>query len=226
MVRTRKTAPANPPMPELATILADIQRQLQEQRQEIAQLRAERNQAPPVQAVPPPAQPVPPVQPAPPVQPVPPVVQPEAQPYIPQEAEAPLAPNEVQVQPQHVREEQLYERFRKMKAPEFEGPTDPVAADNWLLDIQVILDFMNLTEQEKVLCASFALKKNARHWWRTVQLKRDIMVMTWADFVEEFKIMYYNKEVLATQQDEFLNFTQGNLSVMDCNAPPSAVRYY
>ncbi|GMN51137.1 hypothetical protein TIFTF001_020290 [Ficus carica] len=37
-----------------------------------------------------------------------------------------------------------------MKAPEFEGPMDPIAADNWLIDIQVILDFMRLTEQEKM----------------------------------------------------------------------------
>ena len=52
----------------------------------------------------------------------------------------------VQVHPQPVQEDLLYERFRRMKAPEFEGPTNPVAADNWLLDIQVILDFMRLTE--------------------------------------------------------------------------------
>ena len=42
-------------------------------------------------------------------------------------------------------------------------PTDPIEADNWLIDIQVILDFMGLTEHEKVLCASFALKNDARH---------------------------------------------------------------
>ena len=77
---------------------------------------------------------------------------------IPRDAEVPLAPAGIQVNPPLVREDLLYERFRRMKVPEFEGPTDPIAADNWLIDIQVILDFMRLTEQEKVLCASFALK--------------------------------------------------------------------
>ena len=66
--------------------------------------------------------------------------------------------------PPLVREDLLYERFRRMKVLEFEGPTDPTAVDNWLIDIQVILDFMRLIEQEKVICASFALKKDARHW--------------------------------------------------------------
>ena len=46
-------------------------------------------------------------------------------------------------------------------------------------------------------------------------MRRDVMAMSWADFITEFKTMYYNKEVLATQQDEFLNFTQGNLTVME-----------
>ncbi|GMN65116.1 hypothetical protein TIFTF001_034186 [Ficus carica] len=73
-----------------------------------------------------------------------------------------------------------------MKAPEFEGLTDLIEADNWLIDIQVILDFMGLTEQEKVLCASFAFKKDAPHW-----------------------------EILAAQQDEFTSFKQGSMSVLE-----------
>ncbi|GMN63216.1 hypothetical protein TIFTF001_032309 [Ficus carica] len=102
-----------------------------------------------------------------------------------------------------------------MKAPEFEGPTDPVAADNWLIDIQVILDFMRLTEQEKVLCASFAFKKDARHWWTTIQMRRDVMAMSWQDFVTEFRAMYYNAEILAVQQDEFTSLQQGSMTVME-----------
>ena len=84
-----------------------------------------------------------------------------------------------------------------MKAPEFEGPTDLIEADNWLIDIQVILDLMGFTEQEKVFCASFALKKDARHWWMTVQMCRDVMIMSWQDFVAEFRTMYCNREILA-----------------------------
>ena len=57
----------------------------------------------------------------------------------------------------------LYEKFRRMRAPEFEGSFDPLVADEWLSSLQVILDFMNLTDQEKVRCASFVLKKDARY---------------------------------------------------------------
>ena len=72
---------------------------------------------------------------------------------------------------------------------EFEGTTNPIEADNWLIDIQVILDFMRLMEQEKVLCASFALKKDARHWWMTVQMSRNMANMSWQDFIAEFRTM-------------------------------------
>ncbi|GMN73574.1 hypothetical protein TIFTF001_053716 [Ficus carica] len=99
-----------------------------------------------------------------------------------------------------------------MKAPEFEGTTYPIVADNWLIDIQVILDFMGLTEHEKVLCASFASKKDARHRWRTVQMRRNVTNMDWQDFVAEFSTMYSNGEILAVQQDEFTSFKQGSMS--------------
>ncbi|GMN64524.1 hypothetical protein TIFTF001_033593 [Ficus carica] len=135
---------------------------------------------------------------SPPVHQVPPAVPqvPEVQPEIPRNAEIPMAPVGGQ-------------------APEFEGSTDPIAADNWLIDIQVILDFMRLTEQEKVLCASFAIKKDARHWWMTVQMRRDVMAMSWQDFVTEFRAMYYNAEILAAQQDEFTSLRQGSMTVME-----------
>ncbi|GMN27167.1 hypothetical protein TIFTF001_046119 [Ficus carica] len=102
-----------------------------------------------------------------------------------------------------------------MKAPEFEGSTNPIEADNWLIDLQVALNFLRLNDQEKVLCASFMLRKDARLWWETVQIRRDVTQMTWEDFVEEFKEQYFNTEVMEAQQDEFDKFRQGNLSVAE-----------
>ena len=102
---------------------------MQEQQRETNRLReqvARFNQIPRANEVPQQDNPVPPLAPQ-----VPRVHQ-----------EVPLAP----ANPPLVREDLLYERFRWMKAPEFEGLTDPIEADNWLIDIQVILDFMGLSE--------------------------------------------------------------------------------
>ncbi|GMN19321.1 hypothetical protein TIFTF001_046937 [Ficus carica] len=100
-----------------------------------------------------------------------------------------------------------------MKVPEFKGSTNPIEIDNWLIDLQVILNFLRLNDQEKVLCASFMLRKDARLWWETVQIRRDVSQMTWEDFVDEFKEKYFNTEVMEAQHDEFNSFRQGNLSV-------------
>ena len=89
-------------------------------------------------------------------------------------------------------EEPLFERFRRMKPPEFKGSTDLLEAEEWLTSLQIILNFMNLTEQEKVLCASYVLKKDARYWWETVALRRNVMTMTWNEFLGEFNEKYYN----------------------------------
>ncbi|GMN28967.1 hypothetical protein TIFTF001_041252 [Ficus carica] len=131
MVCPRRIVPLNPPEPDLATVVANLQQQLLEQQRETNRLQeqiARMNQRPQVNEVLPRAHQVPPV-----VPPVP-EVQPEVQPEAPRNAEIPMAPAGVQMNLPLVREDLLYERFRRMKAPEFEGPMDPTAADNWLID--------------------------------------------------------------------------------------------
>ncbi|KAL5573891.1 hypothetical protein UlMin_023488 [Ulmus minor] len=111
--------------------------------------------------------------------------------------------------------EPLYARFGKMKPTEFVGSTDPLEAEEWLSSIETILEFMRLTDQERVSCASFMFKKDARHWWSTVKMTRDVTVMTWADFVREFNQKYYNSAILRAQQDEFMNLKQGSMTVIE-----------
>ncbi|KAL5578516.1 hypothetical protein UlMin_020215 [Ulmus minor] len=111
--------------------------------------------------------------------------------------------------------EPLYARFGKMKPTEFAGSTNPLEAEEWLSSIETILEFMRLTDQERVSCASFMLKKDARHWWATVKMTRDVTEMTWADFVSEFNQKYYNSAILRAQQDEFMNLKQGSMTVIE-----------
>ncbi|GMN64406.1 hypothetical protein TIFTF001_033488 [Ficus carica] len=224
MVRPRTRANPNPQEPDLANVVARLQQQLLEQQQEMNRLReqiAQLNQIPRVNVVPPQENPVPSVVPQ----------VPEVHQEISRNAGVQLAPARVQANPPLIIEDLLYECFRRMKVPEFEGPTEPIEADNWLIDIRVILDFMGLSEQDKVLCASFTLKKDARHWWMTVQMRRNVTTMSWQDFVTEFRAMYYNREILAAQHDEFNSFRQGSMIVMEAvkkfeHNPPTLVSDY
>ena len=71
-----------------------------------------------------------------------------------------------------------------MKPAEFAGSTDHLEVEEWISSMETILDFMQLNDQERVACASFMLKKDARHWWATVKLTRNVEAMTWADFIK------------------------------------------
>ena len=102
-----------------------------------------------------------------------------------------------------------------MKPAEFAGSTDPLEAEEWLSSIETILDFMELSDRERVMCATYMLKKDARHWWGSVKLRRNVDNMTWGEFVEEFNQKYYNPTALRAQQNEFLNIKQGNMTVVD-----------
>ncbi|KAL5560800.1 hypothetical protein UlMin_037011 [Ulmus minor] len=70
-------------------------------------------------------------------------------------------------------------------------------------------------DYSEVLCASYMLKRDARHWWGAVKLRRDVGIMTWNDFVREFNHKYYNPTALRAQQNEFLNLKQGSMTVME-----------
>ncbi|KAL5553282.1 hypothetical protein UlMin_040683 [Ulmus minor] len=119
--------------------------------------------------------------------------------------------------PEHpvIQQEPLYERFRRMKPDEFEGSSDPLVAEEWLSSIQTILDFMHLNEREKVLCATYVLKKDARYWWETVKMRRNVQDMTWDEFIAEFNQKYYNRMAMRAQQNEFINIKQGSMSVTE-----------
>ena len=51
---------------------------------------------------------------------------------------------------------------------------------------QVDSGFMELNDREKVLCATYMLKKEARYWWEVVKARRKVQTISWTNFEEEF----------------------------------------
>ena len=111
--------------------------------------------------------------------------------------------------------ETLYIRFSKLKPKVFKGTTDPYEAEEWLHSTQAILEAMELSDKEKIQCATFMLKKEARYWWRTVKKRIDVSTTTWEEFVIEFNLKYFNSEMVITQQTEFHNLKQGQMTVAE-----------
>ncbi|KAL5583161.1 hypothetical protein UlMin_015603 [Ulmus minor] len=109
--------------------------------------------------------------------------------------------------------EPLYERFRKQGPPSFEGTTDPLVAEEWIRSIERILDFMMLTDQERIMCATYMFIKDARYWWDVEKQTRDLTTLSWTEFVQMFNRKYFSPTVLLCKEAEFNNLQQGNLSV-------------
>ena len=61
--------------------------------------------------------------------------------------------------------------------------------------ISVILDFMRVEGKERVDCASYMLRNDARIWWDVVRQRRDTATMTWEDFKSIFNEKYYSVAV-------------------------------
>ena len=63
--------------------------------------------------------------------------------------------------PPIIRRETLYARFSILEPKEFKGSMDPYEAEDWLHSTQAILEVMELSDKEKILCATFTLKGEA-----------------------------------------------------------------
>ena len=125
-----------------------------------------------------------------------------------------LAP---QVVPPNVgdRMEPIYERFWKQNPPVFEGGPDPLKAEQWMTMIASIFDFMRVEDNDRVRCAIYMLRDDARIWWEIVSQGHNLNTMTWDAFRALFYEKYYNESIRAAQAEEFARLVQGSMTVTE-----------
>ncbi|KAG6473219.1 hypothetical protein ZIOFF_067132 [Zingiber officinale] len=109
----------------------------------------------------------------------------------------------------------VYKQFRELGPTEFKGTTDPIVAEGWIRSLETIFDFMQLTDADKVRCAIFMLRDDARVWWEGVRLTVDLTTLTWADFKEIFYGKYFTVDNRTRLAREFLELRQGDMTVAE-----------
>ena len=67
--------------------------------------------------------------------------------------------------------------------------------------ISCILDFMRVERSDRVACASYMFREDARIWWDVVVQRRNVTVMTWEEFTNIFNEKYYSVAVRAVKVD-------------------------
>ena len=109
-----------------------------------------------------------------------------------------------------------YDKLRKQGAEEFVGTTDPLVAETWFKRTERILNQMYCTPEERYDYATSLLQGAAWSWWETVPNSQVYPpVLTYGDFVREFKNNYAPDIFKDEKRKEFLNLKQGNMSVAE-----------
>ncbi|XP_012833825.1 PREDICTED: uncharacterized protein LOC105954689 [Erythranthe guttata] len=117
-------------------------------------------------------------------------------------------------------EDQRFERFLRFRPPKFVGEPDDRKAENWLNELEKIFEVTNYSDSQKVSYAAFQLEETARHWWRVVNQKwaQNNTARTWANFVQEFNEKFIPKVVKNARERDFMNLTQGTMTVAQYEA--------
>ena len=109
----------------------------------------------------------------------------------------------------------MYERFRKQQPSIFEGGPDPLKAEQWMTMITTSLDFMRVEGHDRVACATYMLREDARIWWEVASQTKDVTALTWERFKDLFSHKYYNVAIRAAKVNEFVGLVQGSMTVTE-----------
>ena len=78
--------------------------------------------------------------------------------------------------------------------------------------ITIILVFMRIEGQGRVVCATYMLREDDRIWWEVASQTRDVTTLTWEGFKDLVSQKYYNVAVRAAKVNEFVSLVQGNMA--------------
>ncbi|XP_057965506.1 uncharacterized protein LOC131156074 [Malania oleifera] len=85
--------------------------------------------------------------------------------------------------------------FMRMNPLAFIGGLDPVAAKNWVQEIEEIIVVLDSTDEQKVCYTAFKMIGEVKHWWIFVK--------------------YFPSSVIEEKIEEFTNLTQGDMTVAE-----------
>ena len=108
-------------------------------------------------------------------------------------------------------------QFLSNQPKSFSSCTQPLDADDWLLDINKHFECSNVRPEDYVKFASFQLKDQAAEWWQQYKDSRGGRVITWTDFCHDFRAHHIPSSVFAEMREKFRNLKQGSMSVYQYN---------
>ncbi|XP_028082584.1 uncharacterized protein LOC114283904 [Camellia sinensis] len=109
---------------------------------------------------------------------------------------------------------QPFSEFRKQRPPKFTGVADLRVAENWLQQIEKMLDTIGITKDaDRIAFAVVELDDEADHWWELIKNTRDMTNMSWNQFKDLFLNKHFPNTVWQERVRGFQNLELGNMTV-------------
>ncbi|XP_049374324.1 uncharacterized protein LOC125839385 [Solanum verrucosum] len=101
-----------------------------------------------------------------------------------------------------------------MGGVEFEGTVDPTVVEQLLDRMERVFEQLECSNVAKFKYAISLLQKDAYDWWVSVlNAKVKPYVLTWDDFLKEFRMKYVPPAYCDVKKKEFLNLRQRGMSI-------------
>ncbi|GFY88880.1 hypothetical protein Acr_06g0008200 [Actinidia rufa] len=104
-------------------------------------------------------------------------------------------------------------QFQQLNPLIFHRIPDPMAVESWLLGIETVFEVLPCTEEQKVIFTTFTFEGAALVWWQLTKLLEPLWL--WPRFLKVFNEDYFFEMVRDQKIMEFLNLTQGDMTVVE-----------
>ena len=94
-------------------------------------------------------------------------------------------------------------KFKKFAPTSFKEAKMPGEAEEWLNELEGILETLKTEEEDMVSFAKFLLQDEAREWWKIEKANFKGVTLTWKDFREIFLFCYFPTSVCEQKEQEF-----------------------
>jgi len=94
----------------------------------------------------------------------------------------------------------LIERFQKLRVPEFQGGSDPIAATKCKEDMSSTLSYMGVDSVQRQRLTAYSLKGDVGMWYRSHFSAPERLTTTWEDFLLSFDRQFISSTARAGKE--------------------------
>ncbi|XP_071676726.1 uncharacterized protein [Lolium perenne] len=106
--------------------------------------------------------------------------------------------------------------FLQLNPRSFDSTPEPLDADDWVRDVNRMLNTAGVAPEDKVRFATHLLKGGSAAWWENFLEMRPANApdVTWEEFREVFRSHHIPEGLMDRMKEKFLSLVQGNKDVM------------